>query len=414
MVEMRALFVHMRLIRMVRFPKAEMYVHVAAVFAVALFVVVDSIATQHTPFREALRIEHECLGVLSVEPQLDCTSNRLATLALSRGLGTAFKTLSVLYSREEWLPPVCGAVASKVGSEFYAKNTHHEPIRFEAESVFCNYGFFQSYARTLVLDTKNPELGRDFCESVGEQLDGIARSAVNECYRGIGTALPFVAGEDVASLHEAVAFSIQSCEKIAEKGEKLDSCVEGAFNKRGRAEAAKDSFGDGDPLEICREYPSYRRLCIGNFKWAIVLPFLSEPDTQKSLATIAQRYAGSDFLQELLMVAANAFGYTEAARSPGSPDFNGLLRTCKRIGDKTLMEQCMQGVATGLSKSGVPGLQYKDVLRFCSASENGTGGLVECPGPVALAYMKGFYPPQKYSEICKAFNNQHPGSCLEE
>ena len=124
-------------------------------------------------------------------------------------------------------------------------------------------------------------------------------------------------------------------------------------------------------------------------------------DLSEGLKQIQKQYP--ELTAEDIESVAFTIGFDSAAAGVPNPDFEKLAQSC--LGkQEPLQGACISGTATGLAKTGLPGEQNTQVLRFCSVVTKLKGEVSSsCPSKTALLYLRSFFTPEKYSRACREF-----------
>jgi|GEM_PF-5780877 len=102
---------------------------------------------------QAQSIEQSCAS-----PQgfvIQCAIDHLVRLALERDLGVAFHALQQLYAHEPQFAAKCGFAATELGRRIFEANPDYMSLSLTPETIFCNFGFYQSYAEHMLAANKD-------------------------------------------------------------------------------------------------------------------------------------------------------------------------------------------------------------------------------------------------------------------
>ena len=237
-----------------------------------------------------------------------------------------------------------------------------------------------------------------------QSLGSVSSGVAEECYRGVGNALPFIQPDIQGDPVAISKYAIRMCEALAPEGEQRGACLSGLFSRIGLSEQ-KGLYGlsvdANDPLSLCHQQPQeYFFRCEGNYKRSIVGSRVPH-DLTKALDELEAKYPDLD--PDDINAIAYTVGYDSVAASVPRPNFETLAHSCLSQAEP-IQGQCISGTAVGLAKNGIPGQQDTQVLQFCNvvAQEKGEQSPL-CPSDVALLYMRGFFTSEKFSSICKEF-----------
>ncbi|MCE9541648.1 hypothetical protein K8R03_03790 [Candidatus Kaiserbacteria bacterium] len=349
----------------------------------------------------------------------DCVAENIARMIVkNHDVGAALRVIGALYVRDPSFDGQCSNVASAVAIKTYHLVPDFRSLRLGPESVYCNYGFVQSYAREMLLSSKKSGDAKDFCSYVASSLNATSPAASAECYRGAGQSLPFIDDASLGNPSRMIAFAIRSCEEMTSVPGELDLCVGGAFNYLDVRQANGEyglSVEAADPTGICLEQkPAYREICYGNSKRTVLAAIKpgSESDFAAAMAQMTARYP--HLAEPTLIMAARTLGYDQSLRSEPSPDYAGIAKQCAALSPAELRLSCVNGFELGLAKNGPPGLQYLQLRQFCAAITRvlGVETGARCPESSTVDYLKGIYTAGKFSDACKVLGIEKDQRCL--
>lgn len=330
-------------------------------------------------------------------------ADKLAALAI-KDTGRAFKTVKALYPH---LIPregtACG-IGYEIGRRVADAQPDYRALKLEPESIYCNYGFYHAYAREVLLKSNDLQQAKAFCEHVAVELGAVSSAAVEECFRSVGTALPFLRPDLSGDAVAMSTYALSQCESLAPEGDQQRACFSGVFNRIGLAQISGDwklSVNEKDPMALCHMQPDkYVEQCEGNLKRVAVIPGLPH-DLPVALSAIQKKYPA--LTDDDIRAVVFTIGYDSVAATIPHPDFQEIAASCLKEGDPN-QSTCIGGAAVGIAKNGIPGEQDRQLHTFCNAVTvlKGTSSPA-CPGDGALKYLKGFFPHKKFARLCESF-----------
>ena len=350
---------------------------------------------------------------LAEEAKSRCWGEMLQSLFEGEGADTAFRAIAYLYAADPNFPQSCYAITRSLGSWAAQRFPAYELITITPSTIFCNYGFYHQFAETLLRTTADLKKAREFCAWSGRALSQEAPGVRPECYRGLGRGTVHFKVADPENEREIVNSALKRCKVLAETEAERDICVSGLFNrfsdanwrsKRGLAVKKED------PLWICREQEKHHQPhCYGNMH-RLLLDLVEKKSDLSAVAALAKKiYGGSDPATSSVI---QFFSHSRAITNLTQTDHSGHVRLCRTLA-KNLWLPCLQGYSVGLAKNGKPGEQYVAMLRFCLqptlSKEEQTGCL-----QVALPYLRGLYPQEKFMDICSAVGRKQKEFCSQE
>lgn len=339
-----------------------------------------------------------------------CLTTTLGDIAAEGSTGRAFSLLKDLYPELQDTDFKCFDLARSAGEYIADKQLDFYKLQFTAGSTYCNYGLYQGYARRYLMSTKDPDNGRKLCDYISKSMAAESSGTVEECFRGLGQALPFIREDLKDDPEKMAAFAVAECERLAPLGTVRDACFSGAYSLMGTA--MRDGTlpqSASDPMALCRVAPeAAASQCVGNLKRSIfsgvsgvekLTPTMRHLSVEYPTLTNADRES-----------AAFTVGYDDMHAATPNPDFDDLVQNCIDP-SHVMQDQCILGLSVGLAKNGIPAEQDAQIQLLCDAVVSVTGtSSPMCPGEGALVYLKGFFTPAKFRSICNEFN-VHDGSC---
>ena len=218
---------------------------------------------------------------------MNCILKVLTDISVERGLPEGFRALREHYAAVPDFRPNCHSMALSLGEALAHRLPHYEELTFTPESAACNYGFFQSYPNDLLLSGAPIAYVSAFCKDIGTQMKDAVPDLEDECFRGIGRALPFIDETSLGDSIKMIAFADTTCTEISPGPQQYRFCLSGAFNQLGRKEATEDyglSVDEENPLLLCeRQQGVAKESCDGNCQWTAHCLFLGEGDFSTGL-----------------------------------------------------------------------------------------------------------------------------------
>lgn len=340
----------------------------------------------------------------------ECLISTLGDIAAEGDTGRAFGLLKDLYPALTAPDFKCFDLAHMAGSYLAQVQPNFYKLRFTDGSTYCNYGLYQGYVHRFLLDTKNVGNAKALCDYIAASIGARSSGTAEECFRGIGQALPFISPNLQGDPSKMAAFAVHQCEVLAPLGTVRDACFSGAYSLIGTA-TRKGMLPRtaSDPMALCREAPSEAvSQCEGNLKRSIFSGVTGIEKLTTTMADLDAKYAGLTAADRTGF--AFTVGYDDAHAATPHPKYDQLVRACLAPSHE-MQDECILGLSVGLAKNGIPGEQDAQIQALCDAVVVVTGtSSPMCPGEGALVYMKGFFTPEKFRTICNEFD-VHTGSC---
>lgn len=336
---------------------------------------------------------------------LSCVREILSRRLESHGINSAARDLAHVYGAAPWVRPSCFALALGLGEKL--AGTSSEPGDFEITPIttVCNYGIYQSYPRSLLLNGTPKADVAHFCTRVGASIGRAVPDAEAECFRGIGRGLPFMDGQH--EVQYMASRAVDECKSLAPDRHSYSYCIAGVFNILARDSVSGTNgltINMSDPLWLCGlQTGEERQICLGNWKWTAVA-LLSASNSLEDIPRIGigldaleKKYGFSTpFAREI----ASSLGYEEARRNAASSNDSQAIIACQSA-PSDIVEQCLNGYAIGLAKHGMPLGQYRRVIRFCDEAQKMIPGSdVSTCAHDAIEYLHGAYPPSVQKRMC--------------
>ncbi|MEN9561300.1 MAG: hypothetical protein RIQ56_573 [Candidatus Parcubacteria bacterium] len=339
------------------------------------------------------------------ENRKECLAEKIADIAIERGTRPAFLIVENLYTRFSSEEGLCFTLTDRIGDRVAQRVQEYETLRLDPESIFCNFGFYQAYARELVLLAKDIAIGRKLCEFVEEKIGKVSSGGAIECFRGFGHALPFLS-PDFGNASRMALFGIRECEKNASKSSWRDACISGVFSRLGFAEF-NNLYGltaqKTDPLSLCDDVPTtYYSRCKGNFKRSIILDDESL-SLEKAIGGFKATFSGLD--TDDFSAIAFTWGYDTTGKIAFQSDPSEIIRVCA-YENVPLYRSCIEGAILSIAKNGIPMKQHLQLHSFCELIDRDPNlFLIECPGTQPLSYLRTFFSPTQFEKICRMFGH---------
>jgi plastocyanin len=102
------------------------------------------------------------------------------------GVDKAFDVFTALYDSNQEFAKSCHSFVHLIGERSYDQFVNHEEFKLSPKTQFCGYGFFHGFMETLLIQSGDIELSREFCKHVDATLSEDTPSAWKACYHGIG------------------------------------------------------------------------------------------------------------------------------------------------------------------------------------------------------------------------------------
>lgn len=336
--------------------------------------------------------------------------NEIANDIVEDRSAVGFSKLEIFYKEHAWFRPRCHEFALALGAEVYQRQQNPGRLTLGPESVLCNYGFYQEYPRSLLLDGGAVDRAVHFCTNIGDTVGRTIPDVEAECFRGIGRGLPFLARDLHGDQVRMATYAVEQCAALSPTNADYNNCVSGLFNKLGR-DAQLPHLQENDPLSLCDTFePTVRARCIGNYKWVAV------PHATVTTFTELDEFLRQEYPQGVatttLGVIVWSLGYDTARRSVGANSFARYIQTCAHM-PRALIADCVEGYSTGLAKHGTPNRQYHEVISYCRQVKIALPFLktTVCPAPLARAYLQGMYAPHIRDAMCREFKTQLGVAC---
>lgn len=343
-----------------------------------------------------------------------CMTPILGDLAISDGTGAAFSLLKQIYPTLTESNNRCFDLAQHIGVYVAQNQNDYSQLRFEPQSVYCNFGFYQGYAREYLLTTRDTERAQALCALIAEQMRPYSTGAADECFRGVGHALPFIAQHVQGDVSAMALHAISMCEKLAPDGSNRDTCLSGLFSNLGTAQRSSLNGlhppKTNDPMQLCRQIPTqYMQPCEQNFKRTFVDGKSGIQDLPTVLETSKIKYPR--LTREDLVSVSYTTGYDNMYAANPMPAYEAVVGHCASY-DIGLQRECIAGMGVGLAKNGTPGEQDTQFKPFCDSVRAEYGeSAPECPEDRALIYLKGFFTKKKFRAMCDQFGLK-TGACV--
>lgn len=383
--------------------------------AIVLLIAVMLISLGGTARREKLSPNLEktiahCRNAPERGRKIQCWVDLLDEVIKAKGVGTAFDTLTALYTGEPGFAEACHDITHRIGETAYGKFARHEDFAVPPQVAFCNYGFYHGFMEALASAGGSAAEARSFCASIEATLGAETPDAAPQCFHGIGHGM--VNGHEPALWGNAEAMADRAlglCEAVADTADRRYRCAAGVFNglaifyARGEYGLGMSNIDPRDPLRICREQPIvYRKPCYGNMK--LVLDKITDRDFTK-IAAIIERIPDDEDAASTIWYLA---GY-HMKQALSRPDHADEIRVCRSL-RAPLRLPCIQGLATGFLWNGFPGREYEGAIHFCGAERLSHDERQACFDKIS-SLLPIFYPMPRVMDICRMVPAPYRAQC---
>lgn len=341
--------------------------------------------------------------VLQEGQRLQCWDEAFRSILKNQGMATAFSVLADLYKTSPPFASQCHVITHTIGETAYHEFKEKGSFKVGLETSYCGFGFFHGFMESLFADGNGPELARQLCDYMDEQVAGSTNRAGLACFHGIGHGA--ADGSAANSWGDEQAFvqpALDLCDKIAVNYNEKFNCATGAFNSLSIAYISNQygmRLNVKDPLWICRQQKQdeHKMGCYNDMMVAIVK--LADHDIPKG-ASYLNNVEDSYAMSSVRYVSALTVKYRLQ-----DTDYTDIIRDCRKA-QKRLQNDCISGFGSGLMEFGEPGIDYIKALAFCKLPGLFDDERATCISRV-LGYAYTEYPKEKMKEICSMVNESY-------
>lgn len=313
------------------------------------------------------------------------------------GVDRAFDVFTSLYDSDQEFANSCHSFVHLIGERSYDQFVNHEEFKLSPKTQFCGYGFFHGFMETLLIQSGDIELSREFCAHVDATLSKETPSAWKACYHGIGHGA--IDGGDPRDWGNALALvepGLALCDQIGITEFEKHLCGTGVFNGIAVAFDSGDyglTASKENVFDLCESLPDplYKPGCYDQMNTLIFA--LADQDVTEALALI-NTMKEREFFENALSSLASTFGRPDMTQE----DFDDLIQSCGQI-EQPSRGSCIGGFATGLVEYGSPGEEYVVAMDFCRSKGLGDLEKEQCFNSVVLN-STFIFPEEKIQDIC--------------
>lgn len=333
---------------------------------------------------------------------------KLIDTDLSRGdLDKSMDLVAEFYETDQVFASNCHDFTHSVGKKAYEMFSQGIKFKVGNKTGYCAYGFYHGFMESLVSQSGNIEMARDFCTLVDNELSKISSAAKLACYHGIGHGWTNVHDKKLWGNERAMTEpAIKLCEKVANDPEELKFCVTGVFDSIsiGYYNLAYDlKINKSDPYWLCKvQKEVYKTPCYMDLTPAIV--WMGDYRLDKSLKYISKveskykdlviRTISEDMVRFIIRDNLN---------------LEDQVKICRLLGSKSGI--CIQGITSGYLQFGPPKNEEKLAMNFCSSDFLTTQEKTLCYS-ILQENVKWVYSDDKYKAVCGEIPDQYKNVCV--
>ncbi len=335
----------------------------------------------------------------------NCVVKALAGIRTTDGLTAAFRVLKSYYLAVPETRKDCHDIATKLGAITAREVSDFHMLDLGAESTWCNYGFYQEYPRSMLVNKNTPKEAAAFCTYVENRIGAIVPRVGGECFRGLGQSFPFLSLSLIGNASAITSAAVTLCKSLTSTETNYKLCAAGVFFGVGKAMYSQEyglSINAGDPLSICKEQePSLLQTCQENIVKSGILSIgkeYAEESLQQQFDRVKQLYPGVsvEAVPELIWVLAYAHLRIHLDQLDTAKD---AAKECRPF-PLSLRNECVRGFSLGLAKHGIPNEEHVAILELCQR----VSGLISIDKTLCAKkgfdYLEGAYSPLMFTNAC--------------
>lgn len=331
------------------------------------------------------------------ENKQKCWEDAILQALKEGGVDGAFDLFTELYESDPEFALGCHSFVHLIGERSYEQFVDKESFILTEKTQFCGYGFFHGFMETLLIESGDIELSREFCTYVDEQLTSEIPSAWKACYHGIGHGA--IDGGDPRDWGDAKALiepGLLLCDKVGGDDFQKHLCGTGVFNGIALGFINSDyglTKSKDTVFDLCASLddPLYKPGCYDQMNTLISdLSEGSVPEALRILDTMTER----EYYENALVSLASTFGHAEMSQA----EYDQVIGECGALPDESY-GSCIAGFVTGLIEYGPPGREYELGLDFCASGGLNDTVRGECYNSLVLN-SSFIYSPQEIADVC--------------
>lgn len=362
---------------------------------------------------EAKKSLSVCERLETSDERIDCWYDIVRKAYKKDGSEQAFAVFKVLYENsDEFKSSGCHRHAHRIGdTAYYEAYLAHKDIKkmnFPDLAKVCGYGFFHGFIEHMVQDRPQPDFVKESCEYLDESLTSTMPAIRITCFHGSGHgyALAAVDHADTSSWGDANALigdSLILCEQTATRENEVEECKEGVFNVVVEWMADEDyglKYDYNDPFWLCREQ-ARENLQACYYEMAQKTDRVAEYDVIKA-AELAQSIEAKEYSG---MVFSVSLAGIMQSQLPMDRQYEYIV-DCRNI-HKSLMNNCIQAIISGMFEHGNPGEEHVKALELCDWDELVDDEKGKCYESV-VNKLERFNSNMQIEQICEEHSGLRP------
>ena len=271
------------------------------------------------------------------------------------GLPSAIALVQKISDEDPLFQAYCHTTMHNLGRTAYTSFHRTKELDITEGLSYCNYGFYHAFMEQMLVQSGGVAEAKDFCELVGRKLN--SRSAVSNCYHGIGHGL----SSEPLSLDDPVKMAapgLAVCRSIATESDIERSCAMGVFN------SIELLYGNpryrlsypASPFDLCNS----NRYSDNEKKACYLEMSVLAGDMSKGIFSTALSYTASVPVeyQSYAVSYIALYWHSGAAYDP-----QAVIDGCRNI-LPDFIDACIIGVAREMKVYGPPGNIYGPVIAF--------------------------------------------------
>lgn len=352
---------------------------------------------------------------LDVSGKEKCWETSLNQVLKTNGIEESLKYLERIYNLEEnvGVEQGCHSLAHLIGRQAYKQFKAGGNFELTPNTSYCAYGFHHGFMESLLSDSKDLKMARNFCEMVDKNLSAQAVNVRTMCFHGIGHGLfgdtpdPKFWGNERATIDEFVP----KCLGISAEEEDRQNCTDGLFNSLALLMSQK-KYG------LSYSFPDVFKLCDDlKLSFEITKNCYLEFASQLSVALntkdilIISKYIENIKNTELAYLAIKYATTGSIGPNVGEKAASALINNCRKI-SQNIIKGCLDGLIYGFMSRKGPGGFFDKGLKFCNNSLLASSERENCYKGL-LGKLKSFYTRDEIKIICEKFDQKYRMYCKD-